>query len=76
MPAISRLSMSCLRPTLDFMMHAEHWRPEGERQWVANTRTAFPDIRFTVEAQVARRSGGDALVVQVPPAVHIAPLRV
>lgn len=45
----------------DFMVHSEHWGPEGERQWVANARTAFPDIRFTIEAQVAE---GDLVVTR------------
>jgi steroid delta-isomerase-like uncharacterized protein len=43
----------------DFMVHSEHWGPEGERQWVTTARTAFPDIHFTIEAQVAE----DDLVV-------------
>ena len=45
----------------NFMVGSEHWGPEGERQWVVDARTAFPDINFTIENQVAE---GDLVVTQ------------
>jgi len=45
----------------NFMVGSEHWGPEGERQWVANARAAFPDIHFTIENQIAE---GDLVVTR------------